>query len=159
MTAGPPLWKGTRGEWWVVGQAMLMAAVLFAPAAWRWSGPSRAVWVVPGVLLVVAGLGLAADAIRDLGASLSTFPKPRRRAVLVETGVYARTRHPMYGGLIIAAVGWALWRMSALHLLLAAVLALYMNLKAGREERFLVQRFPEYASYRARTHRLIPRLF
>lgn len=97
--------------------------------------------------------------MRDLGKSLSTFPKPRRRAVLVETGVYARTRHPMYGGLIIAAVGWALWRMSGLHLFLAAVLGLYMNLKASREESFLVERFPGYASYRTRTHRLIPRLF
>lgn len=44
-------------------------------------------------------------------------------------------------------------------LLVAAVLAVYMNLKASREERFLIERFPEYASYRARTHRLIPRLF
>lgn len=105
MTAGPPLWKGTRGEWWVVGQALLMAAVLLAPAAWQWSAPSHAVWVVLGVLLVVAGLGLGAVAMRDLGKSLSTFPKPRRRAVLVETGVYAHTRHPMYGGLIIAAAG------------------------------------------------------
>lgn len=78
----PVWWKGTRGEWWVVGQSALMAAVLFAPAAWRWSD-GRAVYIVVGIVLVAAGLGFAAWGLRDLGPSLSPFPRPRRRAVLV----------------------------------------------------------------------------
>lgn len=159
MTVRPPLWKGARGEWWVVGQAILLAAVVFSPAAWRWTEPARAPWVTIGVFLVIAGLGLAVRAMIDLGPSLSALPRPRRRAVLVQTGAYARTRHPIYGGLIIATSGWALWRMSGLHLVLAMILALYLNAKASREELLLGERFPEYESYRMRTRRLIPWLF
>lgn len=169
MSVRPAWWKGSRGEWWVVVQTILLAAVVFSPAVWRWSAvghppasesaPGRAAWVALGVVLVVAGLGLAARAVLDLGPNLTPFPAPRRRGVLVRTGAYARVRHPIYGGLIIAAAGWALWRMSGLHLLLTAILAWFLYTKAGHEEVLLAERFPEYASYRTRTHRLIPWLF
>jgi protein-S-isoprenylcysteine O-methyltransferase Ste14 len=76
--------------------------------------------------------------------------------VLVQTGVYARARHPIYGGLIVAAVGWALWRSSGVHLALAVALALYLDAKARMEERWLLERFPDSAGYRARTRRLLP---
>ncbi|MDR7534454.1 MAG: isoprenylcysteine carboxylmethyltransferase family protein [Armatimonadota bacterium] len=151
-----PWWKGTRGEWWVAGQGALVLAVVLARPGWTWSGPVRDVLAVAGALLVVVGLAYAARAVHDLGPSLSPFPRPRRRAVLVQTGTYARTRHPIYGGLIVAAAGWALWRASGVHLTLAAALALYLDAKARREEHWLLERFPEYAAYRARTRRLLP---
>ncbi len=151
----PPWWKGHRGEWWVIGQLALMAAVVFAPVTWRWTG-ARMLWVVPGVLLVAAGLGLAAKGLRDLGPSLSPFPRPHRSATLVQTGVFTYTRHPIYGGLIMASTGWALWRASGLHLLLTAALAAYLHAKGRHEETLLLERFPEYAAYRKRTKRLIP---
>lgn len=151
--------RGTRGEWWVVGQGILMAAVLFVPPAWRWEAPAGTLWIALGGPLVVAGGSIAVRAMIELGPNLTVLPRPRRKAVLVQTGPYARTRHPIYGGLIIAALGWALWRTSGLHLLLAAALAVYILAKARREEAFLEDRFPEYAAYRARTRRLIPRVF
>jgi len=97
--------------------------------------------------------------MRDLGPNLSPLPRPRRDAVLVTTGAFAHTRHPIYGGMIIAAVGWALWRGSGLHLLLAAVLAVYMSAKASHEEELLRARFDAYAAYRERTRRLIPWIY
>jgi len=154
----PLWWKGRRGEWWVVGQLALMAAVVFAPVTWPWTG-TRIPWVVPGALLVAAGLGLAAKGLRDLGPSLSPFPRPHRSATLVQTGVFAHTRHPIYGGLIIASLGWALWRASGLHLLLTVALAAYLRAKGRHEETLLLERFPDYAAYRMRTKRLIPWIF
>ncbi len=154
-----PWWKGTRGEWWVVGQGLLLAAVALAPAAWRWSAPSRTLWAALGAALIVAGLGLAIRAIVELGPNLTALPRPRRKGVLVQTGVYAQARHPIYGGLIIAAAGWALWRTSGLHLVLAGALAVYVHFKAVKEETFLRERFPDYDTYRARTKRLIPWVF
>ena len=151
-------WKGTRGEWWVVGQLVLMAAVVFAPADWRWTA-SRGVWIAPGVLLVAVGLGFAARGILDLGPSLSPFPRPRRDAILVQTGTFAHVRHPIYGGLILASVGWALWRTSGLHVALTAALAVYLHAKARHEEMLLLERFPAYAAYRTRTKQLIPWIF
>lgn len=143
----------------MVGQGVLMAAVVFAPALWRWTAPSRTLWIALGLLLVLAGVGLVARAVLDLGPNLSPFPRPRRNAVLVTTGAFARTRHPIYGGLIIAALGWALWRTSGVHLLVVAALALYMDAKARHEEVLLEERFPDYAAYRTRTKRLIPWIF
>jgi protein-S-isoprenylcysteine O-methyltransferase Ste14 len=109
--------------------------------------------------MVVAGGGIAARAMIELGPSLTVLPRPRPRGVLVKSGPYGRVRHPIYAGLIVAATGWAMLRMSGLHLVLAAVLAAWVYGKARREEAFLQERFPEYAAYRARTPRLIPRIF
>jgi protein-S-isoprenylcysteine O-methyltransferase Ste14 len=136
-----------------------MAAVVFAPPAWRWTSPGRGLWLALGAALVAIGLGFAVSAMRELGPNLSPFPRPRRDAVLVTTGAFAYARHPIYGGLIVAASGWALWRGSGLHLLLAAVLALYMNAKASHEETLLLARFEGYAAYRAGRKRLIPWIF
>ncbi|MDR7555148.1 MAG: isoprenylcysteine carboxylmethyltransferase family protein [Armatimonadota bacterium] len=151
-----PWWKGPRGEWWVAGQTALILALALTPPGWTWGGAPRRVLAVIGAALVVVGLAYAAAAIRALGPSLSPLPRPRHRAVLVQTGVYARVRHPVYGGLIVAAVGWALWRASGVHLALAGALALYLDAKARIEERWLLERFPDYAGYRARTRRLLP---
>ncbi len=155
----PPWWKGTRGEWWVVGQGILLVAVALAPATWRWSTPSHTLWAALGASLVIAGLGLAIRAIIELGPNLSALPRPRRQGVLVQTGLYAQARHPIYGGLILAATGWALWRTSGLHLVLGGALAIYLHAKAVHEETLLRARFPEYGVYRARTKRLIPWIY
>ncbi len=155
----PPWWKGTRGEWWVVGQGVLLVAVALAPATWQWNAPWRTVWAALSAALIIAGLGLAVRAIIELGPNLTALPRPRRKGVLVRTGVYAQARHPIYGGLIIAAAGWALWRTSGLHLVLTGVLAILMHAKALHEETLLRERFPEYEAYRARTKRLIPWIY
>lgn len=159
MSVRQPWWKGTRGEWWVAGQGILFAAILATPPAWQWSAPPSAAWRWMGIVLMVAGLALAGRALLDLGSNLTALPRPRATGSLVRTGIYAHARHPIYGGLMVAAAGFALWRASGLHLLLAAALALYMLAKARREEAFLAERFPDYEAYRARTKRLIPRVF
>ncbi len=150
-----PWWKGRRGEWWVIGQLVLIAAVVFAPVPWRWTD-ARVLWMVLGALLVATGLAFAAKGMRDLGPSLTPFPRPRRSAKLVQHGTYASVRHPIYGGIIIASLGWALWRTSGLHLLLTVALAAYLHAKSRHEETLLIERFHEYAAYRKRTKRLIP---
>lgn len=159
MSGRPPWWKGTRGEWLVVGQLILMAAVALAPPAWCWTAPSRALWVALGVPLVIAGGWLGLRALYELGPSLTILPRPRRMGAFVKTGLYARTRHPAYGGLLIAAVGWALWRTSGLHLVLTAVLTLYIHAKARREEAYLMELFPGYREHRARTKHMIPGIY
>lgn len=136
-----------------------MALIVFAPPAWRWTAEARAVGTVIGVALLAAGLGLAALAASQLGRRLTPLPRPRPDAPLERTGVYALARHPIYGGLIVAALGWALMRTSGLHLLLAAVLGGYFYFKSEREERFLSERFPEYGEYRSQTKRFLPWLF
>jgi protein-S-isoprenylcysteine O-methyltransferase Ste14 len=139
----------------VAGQAALITALALAPAAWTWTAPG--LWRALGGALVAAGVTLAAAGIMHIGrANLTSLPRPLPHASLVQTGIYARVRHPMYGGLIIASLGWALWKTSGLHLMLAAALTAYLHAKAGYEESLLDARFPEYPAYRRRTKRLVP---
>lgn len=148
---------GPRGEGWVVIQFALIGAILIAGLAGpTWDGALRVVSTVGGVGLIVAGLGLAARGSRDLQEALTPLPYPRTDAALVETGVYARIRHPIYGGLILAAIGWGLATASVPALGMTVGLWLFFEGKSRREERWLVERFPAYPAYRERTHRLIP---
>ncbi len=138
-------------------QVILLAAIglagWFGPA---WNDPVRAITSVVGVAFIVAGGILLSLGGRDLGAALTPLPRPKDGSGLVQTGIYARVRHPMYGGLILAAFGWALLTASIPAAVLAAVLWAFFRVKSGLEERWLAERFPDYASYRTRTRRLIP---
>ena len=155
MTRLPAL--GPRGEGWVVIQGVLL--VVTAAAGWlgpAWDGAPRLLSSIAGVVLIAAGLWLAARGIRDLRGALTPLPYPRQGAELVETGVYALVRHPIYGGLVIAGVGWGLLTASPAAIAAAVVLLAFFELKSRREEAWLEGRFAGYAAYRARTRRLIP---
>ena len=78
---------------------------------------------------------------------------------LVEDGVFGLVRHPMYGGLVIAALGWGLVMASPTALAGALVLGVFFDLKSRREEAWLAEQFAGYAAYRRRTRRLIPWLY
>ena len=149
---------GPRGEGWVLIQGVLLALV--AAAGWSlgpdWSGPVRIAGVVLGIALIASGIALIVRGVRDLGSAMTPLPRPREDAELVETGAYALVRHPIYGGLILAAFGWAIVEASIVAVLLAAALATFFRLKSMREERWLEKRYPDYAAYRARTRRFIP---
>lgn len=148
---------GSRGEGWVAIQIVLLVATLAAgvlgPA---WSGPIRIASSVLGVAFVVGGLILSIRGASDLSDALTPLPYPRDDAELVETGIYAHVRHPIYGGLILGAVGWGLLTASIPALGLALVLWGFFQLKSRREEVWLESRFPGYPAYRERTRRLIP---
>ena len=149
---------GPRGEGWVALQLALLALILTAGLAGRaaWDEPLAVVTSLLGLALMLAGGLLIGRGFLDLGRSLTPMPRPRDDAQLVETGAYALVRHPLYGGLLTAALGWSLLMASPPALLLAAALAVFFDLKARREEAWLRQRYPGYASYMTRTRRLIP---
>lgn len=62
----------------------------------------------------------------------------------------------MYGGAIIAGLGWAFIHVDLLTLALTAALAVLFDLKSRREERMMLRQFPDYAAYRERVKKLIP---
>ena len=151
---------GPRGEGWVLIQAVLI--ILVVAAAWSlgpdWTGPLRALGIAAGIALIAGGLVFILRGVLDLGGAFTAVPRPREDAGLVETGVYRMVRHPIYSGVILAAVGVAIVQASLVGLALALVLAIVLRLKSGLEEGWLEARYPGYAGYRSRTPRFIPRI-
>jgi protein-S-isoprenylcysteine O-methyltransferase Ste14 len=156
-------WKGSRGEWLVVVQVFLMGFLFLGPR--HWPGPSNRPFPFPGacrivgLLLVPAGGLLFLAGIMRLGRGLTPLPHPKDNSTLIQTGPFALVRHPIYGGGIIAGLGWALCVQGWLTLGYAIVLFLFLDAKSRLEEKWLAQRFPDYADYQRRVHRLIPFLY
>ena len=148
---------GSHGEGWFGLQVVLLAAIFLGgfvgPA---WAGPLLVVTIVAGAVLMGAGALESVLGVRELGRNLTPFPRPRGDAVLVEHGIYRHVRHPIYGGLILGSLGWALAMASLLALAGACVLAAFFTLKARREEAWLRERFPDYGDYAARTRLFLP---
>jgi len=144
-----------RGGLWMLGQNLLLVFVgaggFFYRNHWHHVLLARC---GAFLLLFAAGCGLA-GAI-SLGRNLTPFPGPSQSGRLVRTGIYQFVRHPLYVAVFCASVGWALFCASWPALLAALVLAPVLDAKARREERWLQQRFPEYASYEQRVRRFIP---
>jgi protein-S-isoprenylcysteine O-methyltransferase Ste14 len=156
---------GPRGVGWVLLQGILLVVVgaaafrgIAVPDAPAWTGPLRVVTSVVALAAMAAGVIQVARGVRDLGANLTPLPSPRDGAHLVETGIYRSVRHPIYGGLILLGLGWALLAAYPLAIALAACLVPFFWLKSAVEERWLAERFPAYADYRRRTRRFIARI-
>ncbi len=77
---------------------------------------------------------------------------------VVDTGPYRLVRHPIYTGLILAALATALEKGTILGLAGVALITFGFWLKAGFEERFLRDQLGReaYDAYAARTPMLIP---
>lgn len=110
------------------------------------------------LLAASAAVGLAALAVNRPG-NFNIRPELKAGARLASSGIYRRLRHPMYAAVLLGALAaWLFvptaWRLAAWLALLAVLVA-----KARREERYLLQRFPAYSDYRARTWALLPGLW
>lgn len=112
-----------------------------------------------GVALSGLGLGLRMVAMVQLGTRFSPVVVIQRQHALETQGLYGRIRHPGYLGAGVANLGAALAFGSAVGLVGAALMALVLHLRMANEEALLERRFgDDYARYRARTGRVLPRL-
>jgi protein-S-isoprenylcysteine O-methyltransferase Ste14 len=144
----------------VVVQLLLMGLVFFGPRtvagqpAWSFPFP-QACRAAGGVLMAGGGAMFFAGILR-LGRGLTPLPYPKDGAELVQTGPFALVRHPIYSGGIVLALGWALWVQSWLTLGYVAVVFVFLDAKSRREEIWLAEKFPAYATYQRRVRKLIP---
>lgn len=78
---------------------------------------------------------------------------------LVTTGPYAFIRHPIYAAVLLFTWAAVLSHLSAATFALGLLGSAGAALRIAAEERLVVQRYPEYAAYAARTKRLVPGVF
>lgn len=154
-------WKGVRGEYWVLVQAGLLIGFGVLPV-YRPAGigvPAApgvyGVWLLAAVLAGAAAI-LLLKGLLDLGGNLTPLPHPKDEGELVQSGVYRVVRHPLYSGLTLAALSWAVYQVSLSHTVAALILLLFFNAKADREETWLVEKYPDYQDYRKQVKKLIP---
>jgi protein-S-isoprenylcysteine O-methyltransferase Ste14 len=120
--------------------------------------PRTALLATVGVVMTWWGIALAIWARYHLGEYWSARITIKEDHQLIRTGPYRRLRHPIYSGLIMAAVGSALlfdlWRCVVGLCLVVAGYAI----KARKEEAMLGEQFGEaFREHRKHTGFLFPR--
>lgn len=127
-----------------------LEARFVTPAAWiEWSG----------VLLTSLGVAIAIWARHCLGVYWSARVTLKEDHRLIDTGPYRVVRHPIYTGMLVAAIGTALVSGEWRALLAVALILFTHSRKALREEALLTKEFGgDYVRYRRTTGFLFPRL-
>jgi len=155
--------RGARGEAWVVAQftliPLLVILTLALPRGAPW--PPLLSWVarLAGLVLAIGGGCLFLGGIGALGHNLTPLPKPIEDGYLVQTGPYALVRHPIYSGVTLGMLALGLFLNSPPGLASALLAFLFFDAKASREERWLRERYADYAAYSRRTRKLIPFIY
>jgi protein-S-isoprenylcysteine O-methyltransferase Ste14 len=119
----------------------------------------------PTALVSLFGLALFVVGwwILTLAMKVNPFAVPvvrlqrERHQRVIETGVYAVVRHPMYAGFVPVVIGPALWLESYTAALLAIVPITVLAVRSVFEERFLRRKLEGYEAYMKKVrYRLIP---
>ena len=131
----------------VTGLLMWWAAKLVPPLALP--GVAR---IVVAVVFAGVGVGLAMSGVLTFRRAKTTVnpTTPAAASALVRTGVFRFTRNPMYLGLLLCLVAWAIFLSSVLALLIAPLFVVYMNrFQIAPEERALAALFGDnFAAYK-----------
>ena len=109
------------------------------------------------VVLVTVGAAVAVGGVMSFRRARTTVNplKPETSVALVSTGVYSFTRNPMYLGMALALLAWAVYLSSVWSLLGPALFALYITrFQIVPEERALDGLFgASFAAYTKRVRR------
>lgn len=152
---------GARGGWWVAAQFPLLLLAYLIPG---WTGQAITgsmafLQAYGGQALLVGGALLTFAGVVSLGRWLTPFPQPLPKSQLRTGGAYALVRHPLYSGILLMAFGWSLYSYSLVGLAFDALLFLFFDRKAAREEIWLAEKFPGYVAYRNRVKKLVPWIY
>jgi protein-S-isoprenylcysteine O-methyltransferase Ste14 len=103
-----------------------------------------------GLLVAVAGV----LAFRRQRTTINPL-HPEQSTALVTTGIYRHTRNPMYLGLLLVLLGFAIWLGNVLAPIMLVAFVLYLTrFQIVPEERVLREKFgEEYARYMRRVRR------
>lgn len=137
----------------VLAQGLAMAGLLW-PGRGRWRLPRM---MCRGALAVTAtGAAVGAAGLAQLGTDATPRVGPRDGADLRTGGLYALSRNPVYAGLLVGSVGFAVLRRRREPVLAVAALSGVLHVKVLVEERRLRSRFGQrYEQYTHRTPRLV----
>jgi len=109
------------------------------------------------IALVAIGLGVGLVAVFQFKRARTTVHpmRPQESSSLVTTGIFRRSRNPMYFGVLLILAAWAVWLANVAAFLLLPVFVAYLNrFQIAPEERMLEARFgAAFADYRRAVRR------
>ena len=115
-------------------------------------------------MLIYTGLAISSIAISlfvsakiSLGVNYSHCYNQKKPSKIVDTGLYTLVRHPLYSSNILLILSVLIISGSYLILINLFLIILFYTISAFREEKYLINRFPEYRVYSKKTGMFIPR--
>ncbi|MDE2996139.1 MAG: isoprenylcysteine carboxylmethyltransferase family protein [Bacteroidota bacterium] len=127
-----------------VGVGLLTATLAWAGDTLGWLpvslGLTPAVFIVTvGFVVAIAGVA----AFRKAQTTVDPF-NPNKASSLVTGGIYRHSRNPMYLGMLLVLMGWALYLSDGLSLALTLLFVPYMiRFQIKPEERVMREKFGE----------------
>jgi protein-S-isoprenylcysteine O-methyltransferase Ste14 len=115
--------------------------------------------LISGVVLVIIGLVLTMMASRVISVSTVADMRTDRKEELVTSGIYSRTRHPLYLATILLLLGLAALYPFDRVIVFSITLSVYVIIGAYLEERKLVIHYGDaYLDYRKHAGFMLPRI-
>lgn len=112
------------------------------------------------VLATVPGLFLGIWSAWFMRKSvLTVFPDPDPRIILITSGVYKFIRHPMYTSLFLVLIPLVIIDYSIVRAIVLLVFTINQIVKLLFEEKLLLEKLPDYKTYKSNSWRLIPLIF
>lgn len=112
---------------------------------------------IVAALFLVAGGAMAIAGVHEFRKVKTTVDptKPQASTSMVQSGVFGRSRNPMYVGFLLALIAWSVYLANVAALLFTGAFVLYMNVfQIAPEERWLRAKFgDEYESYTRKVRR------
>lgn len=155
---------GERGEYLLLLQGIAVLGFVLLPVypisrlLPQFSSFNLAIWGGAAILGLIAAIFIT-KGLWDLGQNLTPLPYPKPDGELVQTGIYRFVRHPLYSGLIFAALAWTLFAGSLSHLFGTIFLGIILDVKSRREEVWLKEKYPDYTSYQQQVKKFIPGIY
>lgn len=140
-----------------------VVALLAGAAMWAVSRVTPAIAAgglastIVAAIIALIGVGIGASgAIAIRRAKTTTSPsKPETASSLVTNSIYRITRNPMYLGLLVMLMGWAIYLVNVWAMLGPVIFAVFITrFQVKPEERILSSLFgKEYAEYSSKVRR------
>ncbi|MCP9762667.1 methyltransferase family protein [Lacihabitans soyangensis] len=142
-------------DYWLVGIQFFLFFLFLFPTNYHLEIP--AFLQIPSLILAIVGLIIVLVALFNLDKALTAFPTPKNNSELITSGVYKCVRHPMYTGILLTVFSFAFYSESFSRLTISVLLMILFYFKTNYEEQKLLQKYPVYNAYKARTGRFVPR--
>lgn len=135
----------------IIGFIMQVASLAGLALTFSLFAPS-----VPVIAVQVSAFALMVWARRTFGLRSFHADATPTAGGVVTTGPYRYVRHPIYAAILLFLLAGAVSYPSITSAIFATTAIIGTALRITMEERLMRERYPEYASYAAKTARIVP---